>query len=93
MHQESEVGNQPQLPLYVEKIKDDYPTLLAETLTIREVVIETIKAKVSNIIIQSDCLIIIRTILGKIRALYNIFNIVADICILASIVRYLNCVL
>lgn len=71
------------------KFVSDCATLLAETITIREVVKESIQAKLSNVIIESDFQVAIRATIDDIKPQSVIWNIVADICILASAIRYI----
>lgn len=63
------------------KFIDDCPTLMTETLAIRETIMESIRAKFSNLMIDSDFQVAIRAILGDIKAPSITFNIVEDICI------------
>lgn len=60
---------------------------MAETLAIRDAVMETVKAKLPNVIIQSDSLVALWAIIGDSKAPSDISNIIADICIIASAVR------
>lgn len=68
-----------------------YSTLLVETLAIREAVIETIKARQSNVIIESESQIAIKAILQEIEIPYKICNNIQDIYILASVIPNIKC--
>lgn len=62
----------------------DIPVFLKETLVIRNAWIDVCNSKYSNVIIESDSVIVIQAINGKSIRLKVIYNLVEDIIVLSK---------
>lgn len=58
---------------------DDVPILVAKTIVIRKALRTTVHLKLDNLLIESDSLIVINSILAKSNVSTHIANLIADI--------------
>lgn len=76
------------------KMIGDYPILIAEILAIQKALETVVQEKLSNVIFESDSLIVVQDTIGEIKSPYQICNLVKDITALAEVgknIKFLYC--
>lgn len=68
----------------------DYLVLVAETLAIWKVLETIIQEELSNVITESDSLIVIQSIKRETKPLSQICNLIEDIIVFAEVVEILS---